>query len=447
VATFQSLPGFREFYPEDCAARNGLFNAWRGAARRHGFVEYDAPVLEPLELFTEKSGEEIRSQLFEFEDKGGRKVALRPEMTPSLARLVAAQAGSLRKPIKWFSIGECFRYEKPQKGRGRSFYQLNADILGEPGPGADAECIALLVESLKACGLEEGEFEVRISDRKLWFLFFAATGVQETKVPEALAIVDKWDREPKEELMRKLKPYFSAEINAESIWLSVKKFRLDPMLWLQEVAGTQPHTDSLNVARARGEELKALDQNLKNLGMERFYRFDFSIVRGLAYYTGFVFEAFQTVGTARALAGGGRYDNLLQKLGGVDLPAVGFGMGDMTTQDLLQELKRPIGGVDKPDVYVVIGGAVERATALKLVGGLRAACMSVEYPLKDEKFGKQFKAANQVGATLAIILGQDEVSAGQVKIKDMRSGVEIVTPNDATLVANVREILEKGLPA
>jgi histidyl-tRNA synthetase len=447
VATFQSLPGFREFYPEDCAARNGLFNAWRGAARRHGFVEYDAPVLEPLELFTEKSGEEIRSQLFEFTDKGGRQVALRPEMTPSLARLVAAQAGSLRKPVKWFSIGECFRYEKPQKGRGRSFYQLNADIIGEAGPGADAECIALLVETLKACGLEEGEFEVRISDRKLWFLFFAATGVEETKVPEALAIVDKWDRESKEELMKKLKPYFAPETNAESIWLSVKKFRQDPMLWLQEVAETQTETNSLNVARARGEELKALDRNLKNLGMEKFYRFDFSIVRGLAYYTGFVFEAFQTVGTARALAGGGRYDNLLQKLGGVDLPAVGFGMGDMTTQDLLKELKRPIGMVDKPEVYLVIGGAAERATALKLVGELRAAGVSVEYPLKDEKFGKQFKAADQVGAKLALILGPDEVAAGQIKIKDMRSGVEVAIPNDAILVANVREIVEKGLSA
>ena len=189
MATFQSLPGFREFYPEDCAARNGLFNAWRGAARRHGFAEYDAPVLEPLELFTEKSGEEIRTQLFEFEDKGGRKVALRPEMTPSLARLVAAQAGSLRKPVKWFSIGECFRYEKPQKGRLRSFYQFNADILGEAGPGADAECIALLVESLKACGLDEGEFEIRISDRKLWFLYLASKGLSEEQAIAALAII------------------------------------------------------------------------------------------------------------------------------------------------------------------------------------------------------------------------------------------------------------------
>ena len=445
MATFQSLPGFREFYPEDCAARNGLFNAWRGAARRHGFAEYDAPVLEPLELFTEKSGEEIRTQLFEFEDKGGRKVALRPEMTPSLARLVAAQAGSLRKPVKWFSIGECFRYEKPQKGRLRSFYQFNADILGEAGPGADAECIALLVESLKACGLDEGEFEIRISDRKLWFLYLASKGLSEEQAIAALAIIDKWAREPKEEILKKLKVIFGEQ--TEAIWSQI-----NTLLKENQVSGiigflSSGLTESSAALSQRMKDWEDLQKALHGLGLGKFFRIDLSIVRGLAYYTGFVFEAFQTVGTARALAGGGRYDNLLQKLGGVDLPAVGFAIGDVTMTDLLQELKRPIGSVDKPDVYLVIGGAAERATALELVGKLRASGVSVDYPLKDEKFGKQFKAADQVGATLAIILGPDEVAAGQVKIKDMRSGVEVAIPNDAILVANVREILEKGLPA
>lgn len=445
MATFQSLPGFREFYPEDCAARNGLFNAWRGAARRHGFAEYDAPMLEPLELFTEKSGEEIRTQLFEFEDKGGRKVALRPEMTPSLARLVAAQAGSLRKPVKWFSIGECFRYEKPQKGRLRSFYQFNADILGEAGPGADAECIALLVESLKACGLDEGEFEIRISDRKLWFLYLASKGLSEEQAIAALAIIDKWAREPKEEILKKLKVIFGEQ--TEAIWSQI-----NTLLKENQVSGiigflSSGLTESSAALSQRMKDWEDLQKALHGLGLGKFFRIDLSIVRGLAYYTGFVFEAFQTVGTARALAGGGRYDNLLQKLGGVDLPAVGFAIGDVTMTDLLQELKRPIGSVDKPDVYLVIGGAAERATALELVGKLRASGVSVDYPLKDEKFGKQFKAADQVGATLAIILGPDEVAAGQVKIKDMRSGVEVAIPNDAILVANVREILEKGLPA
>ncbi len=446
MSTFQSLPGFREFYPEDCAARNGLFRAWREAARRQGFAEYDAPVLEPLELFTEKSGEEIRTQLFEFEDKGGRKVALRPEMTPSLARLVAARAGSLRKPVKWFSIGECFRYEKPQKGRLRSFYQFNADILGEAGPGADAECIALLVESLKACGLKEGEFEIRLSDRKLWFYFLRGLGVAADKAPDVLAIVDKWDREPKESIKQKLNVFFGDK--TDSVWQSISWFLNHPMPWHDMVSMNLSVNPSplLEEIKIRAAELTQLVRSLESLGLEKYYRFDWRIVRGLAYYTGFVFEAFQTVGTARALAGGGRYDDLLMKLGGVDLPAVGFAIGDVTVTDLLQELNRPLGEVEKPDVYLVIGSEAERKTALELAGKLRAAGLAVDYPLKDEKFRKQFDTANQVGARLAVILGSDEVAKGQVKIKHMNSRSEKEYANDASLIENMRHILANGLP-
>jgi histidyl-tRNA synthetase len=445
MSTFQSLPGFREFYPEDCAARNALFQAWRAAARRHGFVEYDAPLLEPLELFTEKSGEEIRAQLFEFTDKGGRPVALRPEMTPSLARLVAARAGSLRKPIKWFSLGEQFRYEKPQKGRLRSFYQFNADILGEPGPGADAECIALLIESLKACGLKDGEFEIRISDRKLWFLFLAAKGINEEQAIKALAIIDKWQREPKEEILKKLVTLFGDQ--AESLWNQINTLLLENQV--SAIIGflSSGLIESSPALTQRMKDWEELQKMLQGLGLGKIFRIDLSIVRGLAYYTGFVFEAFQTVGTARALAGGGRYDNLIQKLGGVDLPAVGFAIGDVTVTDLLQELKRPLGEVDKPDVYIVIGGEKERAPALQLAAQLRAAGLAVDYPLKDEKFGKQFKAADQCGARLALILGPDEVANGQVKIKDMQSGTEAPFANDATLLPKIRDILANGLPA
>jgi histidyl-tRNA synthetase len=434
VATFQSLPGFREFYPGDCAARNGLFEAWRASARRFGFAEYDAPILEPLELFTEKSGEEIRAQLFEFEDKGGRKVALRPEMTPSLARLVAAQAGSLRKPVKWFNIGECFRYEKPQKGRGREFYQFNADILGEPGVGADAECIALLVESLKACGLKEGEFEVRISDRKLWFLFMHMVGVGDGQMLAALAIVDKWERESETEVRKKLSE-LGVIFSPEDVYSTIKNF----------LKATR-EADFVKLGKSfkdpdwekRVLELEALFTAITALNVKNCVRLDLSIVRGLAYYTGFVFEAFQTVGTARALAGGGRYDDLLNKLCGVEMPAVGFAIGDMTVTDLLQELKRPLGEVNQPAIYVVIGGEAQRPAALKLVGELRAAGLAVDYPLKDEKFGKQFKAADQCGAKLAVILGTDEAAKGEVKIKDMRSGVESSLANDGQLVGLLR---------
>lgn len=442
---FQSLPGFREFYPEDCAARNGLFRAWRAAARRFGFAEYDAPVLEPLELYQEKSGEEIRSQLFEFTDKGGRNVALRPEMTPSLARLVAAKAGSLRKPLKWFSIGEMYRYEKPQKGRLRSFYQFNADILGEAGPAADAECIALLVEALKESGLDQGEFEVRISDRKLWFLFFAAKGLTEEQTLQVLAIIDKMGRETKEEIQKKLLAIFGDK--TDEVWDQINR-----LLKENEVSAivrflSSGLISSSEALEKRKLEWRSLQDALSGLGLNGFFKIDLSIVRGLAYYTGFVFEAYQTVGTARALAGGGRYDDLLKKLGGVDLPAVGFAIGDVTMTDLLKELNRPLRTEAKLDVYLVIGSDAVRSQALELVGKLRAAGVAVDYPLKGEKFAKQFKAADQVGARLALILGPDEAAQNQVKIKDMLSGVEVVVPNDTTLPANVREIAEKGLPA
>ncbi len=445
MATFQSLPGFREFYPEDCAARNGLFRAWRTAARRQGFVEYDAPVLEPLELYQEKSGEEIRQQLFEFEDKGGRKVALRPEMTPSLARLVAAKAGSLRKPLKWFSIGEMYRYEKPQKGRLRSFYQFNADIMGEGGPAADAECIALLVEALKECGLGEGEFEVRVSDRKLWFLFFAAHGLTEEQTIGVLAIIDKLGRDSKDETQKKLQAVFGdkTEVVLGQINTLLKENQISAILGFLS-SGLIPSTDALGQRMKEWQELQAA---VSSLGIKDFFKIDLSIVRGLAYYTGFVFEAFQTVGTARALAGGGRYDDLLKKLGGVDMPAVGFAIGDVTVSDLLQELKRPLTDADKLDAYLIIGGEALRPAALSLVAKLRTGGVGVDYPLKDEKFAKQFKTADQVSAKLALILGQDEAANNQIKIKDLRSGVEVVVPNDATLTANVREIAEKGLSA
>jgi len=438
MSTFQSLPGFREFYPEECAARNALFTAWRGAARRQGFVEYDAPVLEPLELFTEKSGEEIRAQLFEFVDKGGRPVALRPEMTPSLARLVAAKAGSLRKPVKWFSIGEQFRYEKPQKGRLRSFYQFNADILGEPGPGADAECIALLVDALLSCGLKKNEFEVRVCDRRFWQFVLQHFGIPEDKISSMLPIIDKWERDRPESIEEKL----AHCLGGDTFWAKSTRDNI------QGVFDRAKSGDSPDVANwAQVASSGAIDTfgelwaRLRSLGIRDFVKFDPRIVRGLAYYTGFSFEAFQVGGTARALAGGGRYDNLLQKLGGVDLPAVGFAIGDVTVTDLLQELKRPLGEVDKPDVYLVIGGEKERGPALALAAHLRAAGLAVDYPLKDEKFGKQFKAADQCGARLAVILGPDEVARGEVKIKHMKSGGESTVVNDDSLVQKLRQHL------
>lgn len=442
---FKSLPGFREFYPEDCAVRNFIFARWRESARRFGFQEWDAPALEPLELFTEKSGEEIVSQLFNFEDKGGRKVSLRPEMTPSLARLVAARAGSLRRPIKWFGIGENYRYEKQQRGRLRAFYQYNADILGEPGCAADAEIIALCVESLHAFGLSENDFCIRLSDRTLWFLFLENIGVpDEATAVKVLSVVDKLERVAHEGLVEMMTAALAGTpLDPAETLATVREFvalkSLDALnAFFSDRSGAEK-------ALARLEEWKKLLGLLEALGVGAFVRTDLTIVRGLAYYTGFVFEAFQLIGEGRALAGGGRYDKLVKKLGGPEMPAVGFGMGDVTLRNLLEQQTLLPQIVDAPDFYAIILGEENRAEALSDVAVLRDCGFRVEYAFKDGKFGKLIQTAEQTGARYALIYGTNELALGVVKVRDTQERREIAFPRE-NLAGTLAEILERGLP-
>ncbi|MEM1223994.1 MAG: histidine--tRNA ligase [Verrucomicrobiota bacterium] len=421
---FETLPGFREFYPESCAERNELFETWRKAARSFNFLEYDAPVLEPLELYIEKSGEEIVGQLFNFEDRGGRAVALRPEMTPSIARLVGAKANSLKRPVKWFNIGEHYRYERPQKGRLRAFYQFNADLLGEAGPSADAELILLLVHTLKAFGLSASDFRVRLSDRDLWLLSLAGEGLDHNAATAVLGIVDKLERTSREKTLERL----SEIVGADAIELLQ---RIEGILSIRNIDTLESHVDGLALegsqldsAMVRLAEWKQLLDLLKSGGAEDFIQIDFGIVRGLAYYTGFVFEAFESSGEGRALAGGGRYDNLVKKLGGPDMPAVGFAMGDVTLLDLLDSKRLKPGYSIHPDVVMIIGGSEERKAAMADASLLREMNLKVEYPLKEQGFGKQFKEANQKGARFALIYGSEELSKGIVKIRDLLRGIE-----------------------
>lgn len=454
MSQFQSLPGFREFYPEAKAVQNHVYDIWRGVSRRFGFQEWDAPVLEPLELFTEKSGPEIVSQLFNFTDKGGREVTLRPEMTPSLARLIAAKANGMRRPIKWFAIGDNFRYEKQQKGRLRSFVQFNADILGEAGPSADAEIIALCVESLRNFGLKEGEFCIRLSDRNLWFLFLESLGVPAEKVPGVLSVVDKLERDPAEVLLKNTTEALAGTAcEPAAILLAVRGFvacdtyeKVCAFL-ADEVA----RSATVNAGAAPGavatrlREWQELLAILESMGLGSFIRVDMTIVRGLAYYTGFVFEAFQLVGRGRALAGGGRYDALVKKLGGPDMPAVGFGMGDVVLCDLLSELKLLPVYNDGPDYYAIIMGDENRPEALKDIGVLRRAGLRVEYAFRDGKFGKLITMAEQANARFALVYGSDELKAGIVKVRDMKTRKELTVPR-GYLVEAMRDILENGLP-
>lgn len=432
MAQFQSLPGFREFYPEAFARRNHIFRQWRQTAHSFGFQEYDAPVLEPLELYKAKSGDEIETQLFSFTDKGGREVALRPEMTPTVCRLVGAKANALKRPIKWFSVAEFYRYERAQKGRERAFFQYNCDIFGEPGPEAEIELIGLLVQSIRGFGLGAQDFYVRLSDRNLWFYYLEALGFGDAQTRSILGAIDKFEKVGDEA--------FKGYIEAHGALEPEKKDKIIAFLKVKSLAVLEETLASLGGEKiaARLADWRKLLGGLAAMGLAEFIEVDFGVVRGLAYYTGFVFEAFDRKGELRAIAGGGRYDDLVQKLGGPALPAVGFAIGDVTMGLLLDQRGLTPVYTQGTDVYVVIGGEAERTVAFADIFALRAAGFRVEYPLKEIAFGKQFKSATEAGAKLALIYGSEELAKGVVKIRDLTTRTEHEVPRDQ-LAASVRD--------
>jgi histidyl-tRNA synthetase len=387
---FQALPGFRDFLPKDTAARNYLFETWRGVARRYGFVEYETPLLEDTALYLKKSGGELSTQLFRFEDQGGRDVTLRPEVTPSMARLVVQHQRDFPKPLKWFEIGQCFRYEKPQKGRGREFFQFNVDIVGEAGPQADAELIALAIDTMLAFGFQKGDFIVRVSDRQAWVDFATQRGVTEEGITDFLQIIDKLEREKPEVTEQKLGAIglTSDEVHAF-------------------IANPENASASFETIRA---ELTAR-------GLGDYLSLDLSIVRGLAYYTGVVFEVFDSKKSMRAVAGGGRYDTLVETIsdGGVSLPATGFAMGDYVIRNLIEEtphaelhmaawLQRNAAACD---IYLVLADDSKRPEALEILSDLRNAGISCDLPFSAAKVNKQFQSAERSGARFALVIGSE----------------------------------------
>jgi histidyl-tRNA synthetase len=403
----QLLPGFRDFYPEDCALRNYTLSVWREVAARYGFLEYDGPVLEPIELYKKKSGGELVGQLFDFVDKGDRHVTLRPEMTPTLARMVAARERDYKKPLKWFCAPSFFRYEKQQRGRLREFVQLNCDILGDPSPAADAELLALVIDVLRGFGLSAEDFVVRLSDRDAWTQFALAKGVPQERVLEFLGIVDKLERMPEAESQRKLAE-FGVELEA------VRAFIADPS--------------------AEAAKLHGIIADLKARGLAEFVQVDLTIVRGLAYYTGLVFEVFDRGGKERALAGGGRYDALLEIMsdGKVKMPALGFGMGDVVLANMLEEIPAARARREEwlskrraAEVYVVVADESQRLNALGVVQALREAGWRTDYALAATKVGKQFQAAETLGAAFAVVVGAEWP---EVKVKELATRNERILP-------------------
>jgi histidyl-tRNA synthetase len=438
MAQFQSLPGFREFYPDALARRNHVFRGWRRAAHAYGFSEYDAPLLEPLDLYRAKSGDEIEAQLFSFTDKGGREVALRPEMTPTVCRLVGARANTLKRPIKWCSIGEFYRYERAQKGRERAFFQFNCDIFGEPGPEAEIELIGLLVQALAGFGLGPQDFYVRLSDRTLWLHYLASLGLDEIQSKSVLGAVDKYEKIGDDA--------FKAYSEAHGLLADATKSKILAFLKIKSLSALEEVLAPLGgeALAARLADWRKLIGGLAAMGLGEFVEVDFGVVRGLAYYTGFVFEAFDRKGELRAIAGGGRYDDLVEKLGGPALPAVGFAIGDVTMGLLLEQRGLMPAFGPNSEVYMVIGGEAERVAAFGDLSRLRAAGYRVEYPLKDLAFGKQFKAAADSGAKLALIYGGDELSKGVVKLRDLTDRSEHEVPR-SSVVEVVRDYFSNGV--
>ena len=434
MAGFQSLPGFRDFYPEDFSRRQHIFRGWRTAATSFGFQEYDAPVLEPLELYKTKSGDEIEAQLFSFTDKGGREVSLRPEMTPTVCRMVGEKAGALKRPIKWFSIAEFYRYERAQKGRLRAFHQFNADIFGEAGPEAEIELIALLIQCLAGFGLTKDDFYVRLSDRDLWFFYLEALGFDDAQARSVLTAIDRYEKAGDDA--------FKVYTEAHGVMDADKKDRVLAFLRIKSLAELEAALAAFNSEKltARLADWRKVIAGVSAMGLADFIAVDLSVVRGLAYYTGFVFEAFDRKGDLRALAGGGRYNDLVKKLGYADLPAVGFAIGDVTTGLLIEQRGLAPAHSTAPQVYVVIGGAAERQAAFADIQALRAAGIRVEYPFKDLAFGKQFKAASDSGAKVALIYGGDELAKGVVKLRDLADRSEREIPRDQA-VATMRDLL------
>ena len=406
-----ALPGFRDFYPDDFAQRAYITRVWREVARRYAFIEYDGPPLEALELYTKKSGEEIVGQLYNFTDKGGREVALRPEMTPTLARMVAARANALRKPVRWFSIPQLFRYERQQKGRLREHFQLNVDIIGEADVTADAELLAVAIDIMREFGLSPEDVRARVSDRRLMRALLERIGVTESQFAGVFTVIDKIERQPRAVSLEKLTAIGVTTEAANALFGMLDGMTLDAL--------RANYGDSPSVAE-RIAELERYYVYLADLGVAEWVVLDLSIVRGLAYYTGIVFELFDARGEFRAICGGGRYDNLLMSLGGADLPALGFGMGDVVLGELLRARGLSDAPIGEPDFWVAALENSDLGDVMLAATQLRRAGASVEYALRPQSLSKQRKAAFSAGADYFVTLAPEFRETGGLQVDEVQ---------------------------
>jgi histidyl-tRNA synthetase len=438
--------GTRDFFPEDMRLRNWLFGKWADVARRFGFEQFDAPVLESEALFVRKAGEEITEQLYSFEDKGGRRVALRPEVTPSLARLVLQKGKALTLPAKWWAVAQCWRYERTTRGRRREHYQWNMDIVGVAGVEAEAELLAAMATFFREVGLTPQDVGIRVSSRKVLSAVLRINGVAQEQFARACVVVDKAEKLPREQVVAELAALGIGALAADGILDAMRCGSLDALeASLLEKVGSGASGSSGNgggenggengsgenagengsgesAVRAAVADLRRLFELASAYGFSDWLVFDASVVRGLAYYTGVVFEAFDRQGQLRAIAGGGRYDRLLSAFGGADAPCAGFGFGDAVIVELLRD-KNLLPDVSRPSVDDVVFAMDEarRPEACACAARLRSQGRAVDLILEPgKKLKAALKAAERLGASRVVLVGGKEWDErGCVVVKDM----------------------------
>jgi histidyl-tRNA synthetase len=416
---FQAIKGTRDFYPADMAVRNWIFDAWRRVSVRHGFQQYDGPIFEYLDLYRAKSGEGIVSELFHFQDRGGRELAIRPEMTPTLARMIAARAQALPRPIKWFSMPRLCRAEKPQRGRLREFFQWNIDIVGIDDAVSDAECILVMVDFLREVGLTPEDAMMRINSRSLLSTLLEARGFAAQRHEALFAVLDKRD---------KVSPEAFGEMVEQATQTGEEKTAL---LAIGQAAGAQGLNDVAALAEGNATaeaeiaRLREVFEYLRLMGVADYCVFDMGVVRGLAYYTGVVFEGFGKGGLQRAICGGGRYDRLLEVVGGGPMSGIGFGTSDVVIQDLLADRgKLPEVAALKlrPEFFVIDADAALFPQVVSLVAELRRAGHAAQFSYRRQNVGKQLKQAAADNVARVVIVGSEYIERGGLTVKDLATG-------------------------
>jgi histidyl-tRNA synthetase len=416
------VKGTRDFFPESMALRYWLYSKIREVSESFGYQEFEAPFIERVDLYAAKSGEElVNEQSFVFEDKGGERVALRPELTPSLARMVAMRSKTLQRPIRWWSFGPFWRYERPQRGRTREFFQWNIDLLGVDSPQADAELIAVIAFFFEKIGLNADQVKILINNRRLADQQLQSIGILPNRKVDIFRLIDR-----KEKMAKQAWKAYADE-------LGLTKEQFDALVRILE-----DHD-----AWAQSEELVQLFQAVDALGISKYVSYDPTIIRGLDYYTGTVFEARDKAGTERSILGGGRYDNLVADVGGDPIPGVGFAMGDVVIQLVLEELNLiPELRTNPADILITFFEEETLPASLSLTSKLRSNGIKVEWYPENDRLPKQIRYANRQGIPCIAIIGPDELKNNSVAIKDLRSGdQESISLDD--IVQYLHRLLER----